>query len=95
MNRSLQVKIAYHPADSDTNTVETVLLGLQLTVRPIDLVNALMAWKYSAVNDPGELLDLIEQVLRGHRPTALPGPPQNGSASEADRDVPQDDSHDT
>jgi hypothetical protein len=63
---SLQVEIGYHSADLDSDTTKTVLLGLQLTVAPINLLNALVAWKDATNADPSELLDRIERILRGH-----------------------------
>ncbi|WP_307856781.1 hypothetical protein [Mycolicibacter acidiphilus] len=75
-NKSLQTQIVYHPVTGET---ETILLGLQLTVRPIDLANALMSWNDADVDDPDELLDLIERVLRGGRPAIPVKPPQDRS----------------
>lgn len=62
--RSLQVAIAYRTADLSSDT-KTVLLGLQLSVQPVNLLNALVAWKDGAHDNPSELLDRIERVLRG------------------------------
>jgi hypothetical protein len=62
---SLQVEIAYHPADLSTDATKTVVLGLQLSVQPINLLHALVAWKDATHYDPGELLDRIEGILRG------------------------------
>jgi hypothetical protein len=62
---ALQVEIAYHPADLSTDATKTVLLGLQLSVQPINLLHALVAWKDATHYDPGELLDRIEGILRG------------------------------
>jgi hypothetical protein len=90
--KSLQVEIAYHPAESGSNTVETVLLGLHLTVRPINLVNALTTWRNSAIDDPHELLDLIEYILRA-RSLAGVIPPPTRSALDAPPDAPPDGSH--
>lgn len=59
---SLQVEIAYRAADLSS---KTVLLGLQLSVQPVNLVNALVAWKGGANDEPGELIDRIEGILRG------------------------------
>jgi hypothetical protein len=64
-SQSLQVEIAYHTADLSSDTTKTVLLGLQLSVQPINLLNALMAWKDATNDDPGELLDRIERILLG------------------------------
>jgi len=63
--QSLQTEIAYHATDSNRADIETVLLGLHLTVQPINLANALVAWKDGAGEDPSELLDRMEQILRG------------------------------
>ena len=63
--KSLQVEIAYRPVDFSGDTPKTVLLGLYLSVQPINLLNALMAWKDGATADPSELLDRIERILRG------------------------------
>jgi hypothetical protein len=60
---SLQVEIAYQAADLSTDTTKTLLLGLQLTVVPINLLNALVAWKDATNDDPSELLDRIERIL--------------------------------
>lgn len=60
--QSLQVEIAYRAADLSN---KTVLLGLQLTVEPINLFNALVAWKDGASDTPSELLDRVERILRG------------------------------
>lgn len=63
---SMQVEIAYHAIDSSsTDTINTVLLGLQLTVQPINLLHALAAWNDPTHYEPGELLNRIEQTLRG------------------------------
>jgi hypothetical protein len=40
--------------------------GLQLTVQPDNFLNALLAWKDATTDDPRELLDRIERILRGH-----------------------------
>jgi hypothetical protein len=62
--QSLQVEIAYRAADLSSNMTKTVLLGLQLSVRPINLLHALIAWKDGANDNPSELLDRVERVLR-------------------------------
>ena len=62
---ALQVEIAYHPADLSTDATKTVLLGPRLSVQPINLLHALVAWKDATHDDPGELLDRIEGILRG------------------------------
>lgn len=43
---------------------KTVLLGLYLSVQPINLLNALVAWKDETNHNPSELLDRIERILR-------------------------------
>jgi len=63
--QSLQVEIAYHSGDSSSDAPKTVLLGLQLTVQPDNLLNALVAWKDANDDDPIELLDRIERILLG------------------------------
>lgn len=63
--KALQVEIAYRPEHSTTEKAETVMLGLQLTVEPINLYGALVAWKDGAAADPNQLLDRIEGLLRG------------------------------
>lgn len=63
--RALQVAIAYRPLDVGTDTSKTVMLGLRLSVQPINLFNALIAWRDGARDDPSELLDRIEGILRG------------------------------
>jgi len=63
--QSLQVEIAYQPIDSSSDTTQNVLLGLQLTVQPDNLLNALVAWKDATTDDPSELLDRIERILLG------------------------------
>jgi hypothetical protein len=62
---SLQVEIAYHAADSSSDITKTMVLGLQLTVEPINLLNALTTWLDATHHDPIELLNVIEQILRG------------------------------
>ena len=63
--RSPQVEIAYRAVDLSGDTTKTVLLGLQLTVQPANLLNALVAWKEATLDDPTELLDRIERILLG------------------------------
>lgn len=53
------------PSDGRSEDIETVLLGAQLTLQPINLFNALIAWKDGATEDPTTLLDRIERILRG------------------------------
>jgi len=61
----LQVAITYRPLDVGENTTKTVVLGLRLSVQPINLLNALVAWKDGANDNSIELLDRIERILRG------------------------------
>lgn len=61
---SLQVEIVYETSDSNADT-KTVLLGLQLSVQPQNLLDALVAWKDATGDDPNELLDRIEGILQG------------------------------
>lgn len=67
--QSLQVAITYRPMEVGSDTTKTVLLGLRLTVQPVNLFNALVAWKDGAHDHSSELLDRIERILRG-QPTA-------------------------
>jgi hypothetical protein len=68
--KALQIEIAYRPAESTDDAPQTVMLGLQLTVEPINLYGALVAWHDGAESDPNELLDRIEQLLRGSYSTS-------------------------
>ena len=61
---SLQVAIVYVTSDSGTDT-RTVLLGLQPSVRPKNLLDALVVWKDATGGDPDELLERIEAILQG------------------------------
>ncbi|MCG5432786.1 hypothetical protein LV457_10860 [Mycobacterium sp. MYCO198283] len=61
---SLQVEITYDAADSSSDQLKTVLLGQQLSVEPVNLLNALMTWKNLGEGDSGELLERIERILR-------------------------------
>lgn len=63
--QSLQVAIAYRAVDLGNDATKTVLLGLQLTIQPVNLFNALAAWNNGAHDNPSELLDRIERILRG------------------------------
>jgi hypothetical protein len=60
-----QVAITYRLADGGGDTTKTVILGLRLTVQPINLLNALITWKDGAYDNPSELLDRVERVLTG------------------------------
>ena len=63
--RALHVEIAYRTGNSTDDVIEKVLLGPQLTVEPIDLYNALVTWRVASDENPSELLDGIERILRG------------------------------
>lgn len=63
--QSLQVAITYRATDLSSDA-KTLLLGLQLSVQPINLLNALVAWKDGAHENPSELLNRVEAILRGH-----------------------------
>lgn len=62
---SLQVAITYRPVEESGDTTRTVIIGLRLTVKPVNLLHALVAWKDGADEHPSELLDRVEQILRG------------------------------
>jgi hypothetical protein len=62
---SLQVAITYRLVDLGSGSTNTVILGLRLSVQPINLLHALVAWKDGAEDDPSELLDRVERALRG------------------------------
>ncbi|OCB44968.1 hypothetical protein [Mycobacterium parascrofulaceum] len=61
----LQTAITYRPLDTANGAPVTVILGLRLSVQPTNLLDALVAWKDGARDDPSELLDRIERILRG------------------------------
>lgn len=61
----LQVGITYRPVGAGAVATKTVMLGLRLSVQPINLLNALIAWKDGTGDSPRELLDWIERILRG------------------------------
>lgn len=63
--KTLRVEISYQPA-ALSEPPKAVLLGVQLTVEPQNLLDALIEWKdATAGDDPHELLDRIEQLLMG------------------------------
>jgi hypothetical protein len=62
--KSLQVAITYRPVDAGSGSAKTVILGLRLSVQPINLLHALVTWKDGANDNPSELLDQVERVLR-------------------------------
>jgi hypothetical protein len=61
----LQAAITYRANGIGGDATNTVILGLRLTVRPDNLLNALIAWKDGADANSSELLDRIERILRG------------------------------
>lgn len=61
-----QVKITYHPSDLSDTTPATVVLGTNLSVRPVSLFNALTEWRTGSAD-----LDRIARLLRVRR--AEPG----------------------
>lgn len=61
----LQVAITYRSVEVGGDTSKTVVLGLRLTVQPMNLLNALLVWKDGVYENPSELLDRVELVLRG------------------------------
>lgn len=63
--QSLQVAVTYWPVAVGGDATKTLLLGLQLTVQPINLLHALVTWKDGARENPGELMDRVERILRG------------------------------
>ncbi|OBG76458.1 hypothetical protein A5714_15960 [Mycobacterium sp. E2462] len=63
--KSPQVEIVHRPPDTPGSTDATLLIGLYLTVQPLNLFNALVAWRDGAFDDPVELSDRIEKILRG------------------------------
>lgn len=67
----LQVEVAYQPADVSGETTATVMLGMYLSVQPSNLLDALLAWKNGAHDNPSELLDRIERILRGRSMAGL------------------------
>lgn len=69
--KSLQAEIAYLPTDVDREPPKTVALGPRLTVQPANLLNALVAWKDGANANPNELLDRVEEILRGRSTTQM------------------------
>lgn len=64
--RSAQVEVVYRPVDAVDDMTKTVLLGMYLSVRQTDLLEALLAWK-DDVGSANELLDQVEGILRGRR----------------------------
>ncbi|WP_232000771.1 hypothetical protein [Mycobacterium kyorinense] len=69
--QSLQVEIAYLPAELSSETPRTVVVGLQLSVQPNNLLDALVAWKDAANDDSTKLLDRIERILRGREKAGM------------------------
>ena len=69
---SLQVEIVYSTQGA-ADAAATVVIGpppakngMQLTVKPLNLLNALLLWRESSGASQGELLDQVEGVLRGN-----------------------------
>jgi len=63
---ALQAEIIYSPKEFGNTGARTIDLGLELTVPPTNLVNALIAWKDAAPGEnPNALLDRVERLLRG------------------------------
>jgi hypothetical protein len=64
---SLQIEIAYRAVDSNSgDRLDTLLLiGPRWTVQPINLLDALLAWSAGAHEDPNQLINRIEHILRG------------------------------
>ncbi|BDE12693.1 hypothetical protein MKCMC460_15530 [Mycobacterium sp. 20KCMC460] len=61
-----QVEITYRTAGA-TAATKTVRLGpqaAQVTVEPVNLLNALTAWKEGAHTDPSQQMDRVEHALR-------------------------------
>lgn len=69
---SLQVEIVYSTQGA-ADAAATVVIGpppakngMQLTVKPLNLLNALLLWRESSGTSQAELLDQVEGVLRGN-----------------------------
>ena len=69
---SLQVEIVYSTQGA-ADAAATVVIGpppakngMQLTVKPLNLLNALLIWRESSGASQGELLHQVEGVLRGN-----------------------------
>mgnify|MGYP000125436711 CR=1 FL=1 len=60
----LRVVMVFQAEGADDTT--NVLLGPQFTVDPMNLLGGLLAWRDGADDDPSELMDRIEGILRGH-----------------------------
>lgn len=67
---SLQTQITYRPTHPSDDAAKTMQIGAQLTVQPEDLASALVVWNDGADDEPSELMDRIERILRGHSPGA-------------------------
>jgi hypothetical protein len=61
--RNLKTEMVFR-ADGADDTM-TVVLGQQFTVEPMNLLGGLLAWRAGGNEDPGELMDRIEGILRG------------------------------
>jgi hypothetical protein len=63
-----QTEITYQATTSSgSSEVETIQLGLQLTIKPPDLLRALATWNDTTDRDPDEVLNRAERILRGGR----------------------------
>lgn len=71
--KSLQIEMTYLP-EASSAAPRSVMLGLQLSVQPENLLAALLAWKDGAAVDSRELLDRIDGILRGVVPFDEPAP---------------------
>jgi hypothetical protein len=60
----LKTELVFRVDGADDTT--TVALGQQFTIEPMNLLGGLLAWKDGGNEDPGELMDRIEGILRGH-----------------------------
>lgn len=61
--KALQVEISYDPSNPNCAS-SSVLLGLQLTVQPNNLLDALLVWRAAVEADPRDLMDRVEHILR-------------------------------
>ncbi|MUL46068.1 hypothetical protein FZI85_10060 [Mycobacterium sp. CBMA293] len=63
---SMEVEIVYCSADLGEDSATTMMLGRQISVAPTDLLDALVTWRAGSSDDPTELSDTVEKILRGH-----------------------------
>lgn len=64
---SAQVEIVYCTVDTDRSTPKTMLISRYLSVAPLNLAEALTVWNNNTATDEHELLDRIEQSMRGNQ----------------------------